>query len=170
MFALKWVQYDDDTVDYQYDDLESARSDARGSYRKLEQALRRTLREFVAGGRHILLIGAQVNSSCAINRPRLLPGPLPHAPLKPCPPSTRESAQEATAGLNAMLARVIGEWPDRVTLLRPVDYLCDSVCPVVSDGLWLYRDFDHFTVAGSLYMVKHAEAPFMQFLKSTLPQ
>jgi peptidoglycan/LPS O-acetylase OafA/YrhL len=170
ILALKWMYYDDATVDYQYFDPESPRSDAKGSYGKLEQALRRTLREFVAGGRHILLIGAQVNSSCAINRPRLLPGPLPHAPLKPCPPSTRESAEEATAALNAMLARVIGEWPDRVTLLRPVDYLCDSVCPVVSDGLWLYRDFDHFTVAGSLYMVKHAEAPFMQFLKSTLPQ
>lgn len=169
IFALKWVYYDDATVDYQYDDVESARSEAKGSYRRLEQALRRTLREFVAGGRHILLIGAQVNSSCSINLPRLLPGPLAHAPLKPCPPSTRQSADEATAALNAILAGVVAQWPDRVTLLRPIDYLCDLTCPVVLDGLWLYHDFNHFTVAGSLYMVKRAEAPFMQFLKSTLP-
>ena len=170
ILALKWIFYDDATVDYQYDDPESARFGAKGSYRKLEQALRWTLREFVAGGRHILLIGAQVNSGCSINLPRLLPGPLPHAPLKPCPPSMRESAEEATAAMNAMLARVIAEWPDRVTLLRPIDYLCDSTCPVVSDGLWLYHDFNHFTVAGSLYMVKRAEAPFMDFLTSTIPR
>jgi peptidoglycan/LPS O-acetylase OafA/YrhL len=170
MLALKWVYYDDATVDYQFVDLEGQRSDEKGSYRKLEQALRRTLREFVVGGRHILLIGAQVNSGCAINLPRLLPGPLPHAPLKPCPPSTRESVDQATAALDAMLSRVQAESPDLIELLRPVDYLCDTVCPVVSDGLWLYHDFNHFTVAGSLYIVKRAEIPFMNFLKSTVPQ
>jgi peptidoglycan/LPS O-acetylase OafA/YrhL len=169
ILALKWIYYDDATIDDEFDS-ESPRSDEKGSYRKLEQALRRTLREFAVGDRHILLIGAQVNSGCAINLPRLLQGPLPHAPLQPCPPSTRESAEQATAAMDAMLARVQAESPERVELLRPVDYLCDSVCPVVSDGLWLYHDFNHFTVAGSLYMVKRAQVPFTNFLNSTVPQ
>jgi hypothetical protein len=66
-----------------------------------------------------------------------------------------------------MLSRIQAEWPDRIELLRPVDYFCDDECPVVSDGIWLYYDLTHFTVAGSHYMVKRAEIPFTRFLEST---
>ena len=48
-----------------------------------------------------------------------------------------------------MLSRFQARWPDKVELLRPVEYFCDDECPVVKDGIWLYFNYSHFTVAGS---------------------
>ena len=67
-----------------------------------------------------------------------------------------------------MLSRIKAEWPDRIDLLQPVDYFCDAECPVVSDGIWLYIDRTHFSVAGSDYMVKRAEGPFTRFIETAL--
>ena len=67
-----------------------------------------------------------------------------------------------------MLGRIQAKWPGQVQLLRPVDYFCDTECPTVKDGVWLYRDGNHFTVAGSQYMVQRADGPISAFLASTL--
>jgi hypothetical protein len=166
IFVQKWTYYDDATVDYEFTD--PSVPEKAGSYIKLERALERTLGQFVADGRNVLLVGAQVNANCFVNLPRLLPGPLPHAPLKPCPPSTRQSIEKDGAAANEVLAHIQSKWPDKIQLLKPVDYFCDSQCPVFSNGYWLYHDRTHFTVAGSNYMVNHAEAPFTKFLRSTL--
>jgi hypothetical protein len=64
--------------------------------------------------------------------------------------------------------RISAEWPDRIELLRPVDYFCDAECPVVADGIWLYFDRTHFTAAGSDYMVKRAEVPLTRFIETAL--
>jgi hypothetical protein len=66
-----------------------------------------------------------------------------------------------------MLARIQAKWPDRIGLLRPIDYLCNMECLTVKDGIWLYRDSNHFTVAGSNYMVQLAEKPIVEFLFNT---
>jgi hypothetical protein len=63
-----------------------------------------------------------------------------------------------------MLSHVQAKWPDKVALLRPVDYFCERECPVVKDGIWLYFDDSHFTVAGSKYMVTRAADVFRKFL------
>jgi SGNH domain (fused to AT3 domains) len=65
-----------------------------------------------------------------------------------------------------MLAAIQAKWPDRIELLRPVDYLCGEECPTVKEGLWLYRDGSHFTVAGSNYMVARAAVPIVEFLRA----
>lgn len=168
IFVQKWTYYDDATVDYEFADRVASVSNEKGSYAKLQQALERTIGEFVAGGRPILLIGPQVEANCFVNRPRLLQGPLPHAPLKPCPPTSRQSVEQAGAATNRMLSSLQAKWPDKVKLLRPADYICGETCPIVSDGVWLYFDNNHFTVAGSYYLGSHAEAPLFSFLQSTL--
>jgi hypothetical protein len=48
-----------------------------------------------------------------------------------------------------MLARIQARWPEKVEWLRLVDYFREKECPVVKDGIWLYFDYSHFTVAGS---------------------
>jgi hypothetical protein len=63
-----------------------------------------------------------------------------------------------------MLLSIQARWPDKVELLRPVDYFCDKECPVIEDGVWLYFDSDHFTVAGSRYMVARAADVFRKFI------
>jgi hypothetical protein len=63
-----------------------------------------------------------------------------------------------------MLSRIQAKWPNQVELLRPVDYFCDKECPVVDNGLWLYFDLTHFSVAGSKYMVSRAAGEFRKFL------
>jgi peptidoglycan/LPS O-acetylase OafA/YrhL len=136
---------------------------------RLQTALETTLARLTISGRRILIIGDQVRAGCAIDVPRVLSGPLPHAPVKPCPASSREAAEQASAAINRVLETVQAKWPDQVSLLRPVDYFCDADCPVVKDGIWLYYDATHFSVAGSLYMVERSKAVFEEFLAGQPP-
>jgi hypothetical protein len=169
IFAQRWEIYDDATADYHHSTEAGNWTNERNSYSKLEHALAQTLASVVEG-RRILLIGAQVEANCEINRPRLLQGPLPHAPLPPCPPSRKEDVERSGAKINTMLSRVQAKWPDRIEVLRPIDYFCDTECPVVSEGYWLYWDRSHFSLAGSRYMVERAADPFGRLLAPTVPR
>jgi peptidoglycan/LPS O-acetylase OafA/YrhL len=130
----------------------------------LQQRLEITLEPLIHSGRRILLIGDQVKTDCPIDPPRLLSGPLPHAPARPCPPTSREAVERATAPINQMLEKVREKWPRQVELLRPVDYFCDVDCPVVKDGISLYFDDCHFSFAGAKYMVERSRDVFRGFL------
>ena len=163
IYVQKWGYYDDATIEY---DSEENIPSSKGSFAKLELALLRTFETWVANGRRILLMGDQVYAGCAINRPRLLQGPLLHEPQPPCPVRTREVVERSTAAMDQMLSRIQDRWPDKVQLLRPVDYFCDKNCPVVKDGVWFYFDNVHFTVAGSNYMVTRSADVFRNFLSS----
>jgi peptidoglycan/LPS O-acetylase OafA/YrhL len=169
IFAQRWEIYDDATADYHHSTEAGNWTNERNSYSKLEHALAQTLASVVEG-RRILLIGAQVEANCEINRPRLLQGPLTHAPLPPCPPSRKEDVERLGAKINTMLSRVQAKWPDRIEVLRPIDYFCDTECPVVSEGYWLYWDRSHFSLAGSRYMVERAADPFGRLLAPTVPR
>ena len=136
------------------------------SFTKLQLGLERTIGKLVADGRRILIIGEQLDPGCPINRPRLLQGPLPHAPQPPCPAKTREQAERSTARIDQMLSRVQAKWPDKVELLRPIDYFCDTECPVVKDGIWFYSNRIHLTLAGSTYMVSRSADVFRRFLEN----
>jgi peptidoglycan/LPS O-acetylase OafA/YrhL len=163
VYVQKWGYYDDATIEY---DFEENLPSSKGSFAKLELALGRTLETLVADGHRVLLLGDQVYAGCAINRPRLLQGPLPHEPQPPCPARTREVVEQSTAAMDHMLSRIQAKWPDKVQLLRPVDYFCDKNCPVVKDGVWFYFDNVHFTVAGSSYMVARSADVFRNFLRA----
>ena len=162
VYTQKWKFYNDATIDYELSPAGTL--PASDSFAKLRLALENTLEKLVARGHRILIIGEPVQASCPINRPRLLQGPLPHAPEPPCPPVTREAAEQSTAQVDGMLSRIQARWPAQVELLRPVDHFCDMQCPVVKDGVWLYYDRIHLTVAGSRYMVTRAADAFRSFL------
>jgi hypothetical protein len=162
IFDQFWSFYDDSTIDSDLREEASLRE--AGSYKKLQSALERTMAEFVKGGRRVLLIGSQVDANCHFDRSRLYQGPLPHAELPPCLAASKEITERAGARMNALLEIVQSKWPNNISLLRPIDYLCDSECPTMSNGLWLYFDGTHFSVAGSRYMVQRAEIPLEQFL------
>ena len=163
VYVQKWRLYDDASIDYEFDTVESP-PPSKDSYAKLQRALERTIEKIIASGHRILIIGDQVRASCSINRPRLLQGPLPHTPEPPCPSITREAAEQSTAPIDRMLSRIQAKWPDKIELLRPVDYFCDSECPVVRDGVWLYFDRTHLTLAGTQYMMARTGDVFRKFL------
>jgi peptidoglycan/LPS O-acetylase OafA/YrhL len=163
IYVQKWAFYDDATIDYEFES-EKDLPPRKGSFGKLQLAVERTLEKSIALGHRILMIGGQVYAGCAINRPRLLQGPLVHAPQPPCPATPREAVEQSTAPIDQMLSRIQARWPDKVELLRPVDYFCEKECPVVKDGIWLYFDNSHFTAAGSKYMVTRAADVFRKFL------
>lgn len=163
IYVQKWQFYNDATIDYEFDGSEGGAPNT-ASFAKLELALERTIGRMIERGHRILIIGDHVTASCLINRPRLLQGPLPHAPLPPCPSRTREAVEQSTAQISQMLSGIQAKWPDKVELLRPVDYFCDAECRVVKDGIWLYSDRIHFTLAGSEYMVTRAADVFRRFL------
>jgi peptidoglycan/LPS O-acetylase OafA/YrhL len=161
IFAQRWEFYDDATIDE--NDSPTTTSQPH-SYVKLEFALAKTVQELLRQRRRILLVGSQVQSGCTINLARILPGPLTHAPQIPCPPVERFDAEKAGKPYNDMLARIQARWPDRVELFRPVDYLCDDKCPIVQNGIWLYYESSHFSVAGSKYIVTRARNRIADFI------
>ncbi len=164
-FVLSWGDYDDASIELQGgNDHEPSLLQGGRTYTKLKRALESTLERFAAGGRRILLVGSQVNANCSFDRLRLYPGPLPHAPAAPCPPGTREAARSSGAWVNEFLRDIQSRSKGSVTLFRPVDYFCDDECPTMKDGLWLYFDGTHFSVAGSRYMVSRAEPALVRFL------
>jgi hypothetical protein len=162
IYTQKWRFYNDATIDYELSPAGTL--PAADSFTKLQLALENTLEKLVDRGHRILIIGDPVQASCSINRPRLLQGPLPHTPEPPCLPVTREAAERSTAQVDGMLSRIQARWPSQVELLRPADHFCDMQCPVVKDGVWLYYDRIHLTVAGSRYMVDRASDAFRKFL------
>jgi peptidoglycan/LPS O-acetylase OafA/YrhL len=165
IFAQKWSLYSDAAIN---DDVDSPQNSSSSgmSFTRLQLGLERTIGKLVADGRHILIIGEQLDPGCPINRPRLLQGPLPHAPQPPCAPKTREEAERSTAKIDQMLSGVQAKWPDKVELLRPIDYFCDTECPVVKDGIWFYSNRIHLTLAGSTYMVSRSADVFRRFLEN----
>jgi peptidoglycan/LPS O-acetylase OafA/YrhL len=79
--------------------------------------------------------------------------------------ATLQLAIEKTIERIGARSRIQTKWPDRIDLLRPVEYFCDSECPVVKDGIWLYFEQTHFSVAGSKYMVTRSADVFRGFLE-----
>jgi peptidoglycan/LPS O-acetylase OafA/YrhL len=137
---------------------------AERSLAQLQISVEKTIEALAVGSRHILIVGAQVQTNCQIDRFRLQPGPLWHAPQAPCPLMSRQDVTQSGARVNAMLAQVQAKWPSQVSFIKPVDYFCDEHCPIVRKGLWLYVDGGHFSVAGSQYMGQQAEGVFRTFL------
>jgi peptidoglycan/LPS O-acetylase OafA/YrhL len=162
IIAQNWKAYSDAAVDDEQSDQDAPR--AADSFVKLRRAMERTFGRWIADGRRIMIIGGQVETSCAIDRRRVLQGPLPHKPPIPCPSMSRETVEQANASVDKLLRDVQAKWPGMITVFRPVDHLCDSACPTVKDGVWLYFNAGHFSVAGSLYAVSRGENAFLSFL------
>lgn len=165
VFTQLWRLYDDASINLDTPEA-SALPPVAGSYRKLQLALRPTIERLVTEGHRVLLVGAQVDPGCPIDQPRLLPGPLPHAPQAPCPVISRSTADQSVTPIDQILAGIRDSWPDRVALLRPVDYFCDAECPVTRDGLWLYTSRIHLSLAGSDYMVSRSKDALLRFFRN----
>jgi peptidoglycan/LPS O-acetylase OafA/YrhL len=159
-----WEVYTDSATISEFE-LADRPSGVERSLAQLEASLKKTIEFLATGGRRILIVGAQVKTNCQIDRARLLPGPLWHAPQKPCQTISREWIVKSGADINAMLARVQAKWPNQVSLMLPADYFCDEQCPIIRNGLWLYEEGGgHFTVAGAQYMGERAQTVFRTFL------
>lgn len=167
IYVQRWGSYDDAAIDYTADTTGNAFSSDRGAFTKLASALTDTIDMLIRRGHRILIIGEQPSTDCTINRPRLLQGPLPHAPIPPCPPTSLESARASTARINQMLTSIQSSRPDKVTLLLPIDYFCDTECPVTKDGVWLYIDRIHLTLAGAKYIIARNRRLFRKFIEDT---
>jgi peptidoglycan/LPS O-acetylase OafA/YrhL len=165
IYAQKWNLYNDASIDYEFENAESLPS-SKDSFAKLHLALERTIEKLIAHSPGILIIGEQVDPSCSINRPRLLQGPLPHAPQPPCPPIPRDAAEASTAKIDQIFSQLHAKWPNQVAYFRPVNYFCDRECPVVKDGIWLYQNRIHLTLAGTRYMLARSGDVFRKFLKN----
>jgi hypothetical protein len=63
-----------------------------------------------------------------------------------------------------MLLGVKAQFPSRVSVLLPEDYLCEPLCSFQRGELWLYQDPGHLTVAGSEHIARAARDKFKVFL------
>ncbi len=85
--------------------------------------------------------------------PRLCLGSLPFGRKAPMSCQLSRSADnEKTSLLRGIVRTTLEKYPD-VKLLDPNDYLCDSdVCPVIREGLPMFKDENHISYSGSLFL------------------
>ena len=159
IYTQNWRRYDDSEIEI---DTAAKTSNEKGTFTKLQAALDLTIGRIVARGNHVLLVGAQFDPG-PINLPRIQPGPLPRV-AEPSRVVPRQVAEHSLAPIDTVLAHVQAKWPDKVTVLRVLDYYCDGDCPIVKDDLWLYSNRSHLNKAGSQYMISHSEDAFRRFL------
>jgi peptidoglycan/LPS O-acetylase OafA/YrhL len=159
IYTQNWRQYDDSEIEL---DNATNASNEKGAFTKLQAALELTIGRIVARGNRVLLVGGQIDPG-PIDLPRIQAGPLPRA-AEPRRVVPRQVAAQALAPIDGMLARVQAKWPDKVSLLRVIDYYCDGDCPIVKDDLWLYSNRSHLNKAGSQYMISRSEDAFRRFL------
>jgi peptidoglycan/LPS O-acetylase OafA/YrhL len=142
-----------------------AEVDAGAAAAAIRTGLAATIRLLDRPGRRFLVIGGQVRPvTCAFDKVRMQPGPLRHAPPQPCAPFPIKEAFAATSEIDAMLQAALPA-QGNVTLLRPSRIYCAQDCPVVrDDGVWLFLDAGHFTVAGAQHMGERAADIIDRFL------
>jgi peptidoglycan/LPS O-acetylase OafA/YrhL len=140
-------------------------ADAGATAKTIREGLSATLRLLDRPGRRFLIIGGQVRPvNCRFDSVRMQPGPLWHAPPQPCAPFPTSEARAATGEIDHLLTPPV-QAQGNATLLRPAQIYCEQDCPVVSsDGVWLFLDPGHFTVAGAQLMGVRAKDIIDRFL------
>ena len=165
LLGQAWGIYNDKTTTSQF-----ARPDVPAgperSMAQLKMSVAKTLELLENGARRILLVGEQVTADCVIDKMRFMPGPLWHAPQPSCPPGERVTKFKSTEALNAMLQDVQSKRSNEVRFLKPVDYFCTEQCPVFQNGVWLYIDPAHFSVAGAELIGQRADAVFRWLIRA----
>jgi peptidoglycan/LPS O-acetylase OafA/YrhL len=161
VISQAWLNYRDE-----FDSGSGSADTAKVAFENYRLALARTIERFGAGRRRILIVGAQVSHDCPIEQFRLEPGPFGHWQQPACNDYPLEKVQVATGDFNKMLVQFQRAHPQTVSLLIPENYLCDSMCPIVKDGIWFYQDHTHLTVAGAEYLGRRAHELIEKFLFS----
>jgi peptidoglycan/LPS O-acetylase OafA/YrhL len=138
----------------------------RTQNRALQDDLSATIRFLDRPGRHFLVIGGQVlATNCEFDQMRMQPGPLWHAPPQPCAPVPKREAIAAASAIDAVIAVALQPYAS-AELIRPSELFCDQDCPVVSNGVWLFMDPGHLTVAGSRRIGREARSAIDRFLST----
>jgi len=132
---------------------------------EIRDGLQALLRLLDRPGRRFLIIGSQVRPvTCSFDHMRMQPGPLWHAPPAQCLPLAADKARTDSREIDDLLASALME-RGNAELLRPSHVYCDETCPIVrGDGVWLFLDPGHFTVAGSQLMGQRAAPVIHRFL------
>ncbi|OAF19818.1 acyltransferase family protein [Bradyrhizobium neotropicale] len=144
--------------------LVSTQDEMNGAF---ETAIERTMARLGGHSRRFLLIGEQVPLACPINGASYERSMLMGKMRPECPETTLAQVRERTASINAMLQRVRDRHLDNVILLRPEDYLCGETCINRENGVSLYYDDEHFSVAGSRFVGRRAEPLILDFIGTT---
>jgi peptidoglycan/LPS O-acetylase OafA/YrhL len=72
----------------------------------------------------------------------------------------RQDVEESQAGYRAAVARVVESLRSpRLRVMDPMDVLCDEQeCRAIIDGVLMYRDQDHLSIEGSIFLWARLEA------------
>ncbi|MFB6446429.1 acyltransferase family protein [Bradyrhizobium tunisiense] len=125
-----------------------------------------SIRDLGGSGRRFLIIAPGVEPGCRSLMSRFAPGPLWHAPGKPCPSVPLDRVQADNREFHAMLEDIRSRYADQLFVLYPERYLCgEAECPTSVDGLWLYWDVNHLTVAGARRVGEGASDQLLEFIR-----
>ena len=127
--------------------------DSTPAARVIHAAARDTIRRFVEAGKQVILMEdvpiLSFDPRACIKRA----GIVSSATRSPCA-LPRTEVDRQTPGNDALVAGMLREFPS-VELFRTRDLMCDDkLCWAMKDGELLYRDKDHLSYEGDLYIGK----------------
>lgn len=127
--------------------------DSTPGARAIHAAARDTIRRFVEAGKHVILMEdvpiLSFDPRACIKRA----GIASSATRSPCALPRAEVDQQTPAN-DVLVAGLLREFPS-VELFRTRDLMCDDkLCWAMKDGELLYRDKDHLSYEGDLYIGK----------------
>jgi len=123
----------------------------------LEFHLRRTVEFFRARGIDVHLI-AQIPYQDGLPIRCVLEGMRDDQGSEHCGVSA-EVARASTEPTNAVVRRLADEM-DGVTATIPTDFMCDdTICPIMMDGVLLYRDYAHLNASGARKLRSQFDLP-----------
>ena len=116
-------------------------------------ALRNTLEELLAAHKSVTYFLPVVEAGFD---PRLCIGQLPLGRQAPVACAISRSADsDASALMRSTVLQVLQHYP-QVQVIDPNDALCEcGVCPIVRDGHSMFKDENHLSYTGSLYVGRH---------------
>ncbi len=154
-----WVSYQGRLSANELKFNDSATSGAESNPENLEYHLRRTIAFFRARGVEVHLI-AQIPYQDGLPIRCVLEGLQDQDGIEHCGVSAAV-ARASTAPTSSLFRRMAGEM-DGVTATIPTDFMCDdTICPIVMDGVLLYRDFAHLNAIGARQLGSQFELPVL---------
>lgn len=159
IIAQRWENYSQSKQRHLADDIDPRSVDLDTTRRVLERALRRNIEMLSTNGKKVLLVG-QVPPHPAPPVYCAARGLYSGNDVSMC--SISRIAVNKNIGYSSGLLRKLASKHSTVDTFIPADILCrDGACPVLLDGVFLYKDDDHINDAGSREFAKYiAKSPF----------
>ncbi len=146
---------------------EDERNDQRSKL-LFETKMESTIEQLVKKNKKILIFGQVPDIGFDVKRCLFTPKLL-HLEYSGCSPVSVSESMENIAFTNKILNQIAMKYPENVLFLDSSLAFCDDECIYIKDDIPLYRDSNHLTFSGSVYIVQKFADEISAFIRKTVP-